>query len=208
MTTTRYDLEHRLRLHFENDTYYSTDDILNSIQDGYDEVTAFSGCILKSATFPILNNLSYYDMIALFPDFLSVYVMFNSVTKRWMIPASVRKLDQVRPDWETAAGTPEYFVPINHRYMCLFRKPVVDSYGSMYLFYKAIAPALSSQTDTILIPDDFVSALSDYCITDLWEQQQEFTKGGMHLEAYVRNLKQLQNWVHNQRVPDRLSSLK
>ena len=208
MTTTRYDVEHRMRLHFENDTYYSTDDILNSIQDGYDEVVAFSGCILKATSLPFVNNLSYYDMIALLPDFIGIVAIFNSVIKRWMIPTSARKLDQVRPDWETAAGTPEYFVPVNHRYMAIFRKPIVDGYGNFYLFYRAAAPTLASQTDPILIPDDYVNALSDYCITDLWEQQQEFTKGGMHLQAYIDNLKQLQTWVHSQRLPDRLSSLK
>lgn len=198
---TRTDLEHRLRLFFENNVYYSTDDFVNSIQDGYDESIAFSGAIVKATTIPFTAGVSYYDMLTLIPDYIGVHSIFNSVTKRWMIPTSIRKLDQNRNDWETAAGTPEYFVPINHRYVVIYRKPIVPAYGNMYVFYRASAPTLGASTD-ILIPEDYTACLEDYCIADLLEQQQEFTKAGIHLSTYIEDLEQIRVWIQNQRIPD------
>lgn len=193
-------LKHRLRLYFENDTYYSNFDLTNSIQDGYDECVAFSGCILKATSLPFVANLSYYDMIALIPDYIGVYSIFNAVTKRWMIPISRIKLDGFRPDWETSIGTPEYFVPVSHRYLALFRKPST-TYGDFYVFYRAAAPTLTD-TDSIQIPEDYTSALVDYNVSDLLEQQQEFSKASIHLQSYIENLEQLRVWVQNKRLPD------
>ncbi len=205
---TRQEQEHRLRLHFENDVYYSSDDFLNSIQDGYDEIVAFSGCILKAVSTPFVNGLSYYDMLTLFPDYIGCIALFNSTTKRWLVPTSTRKLDAIQPDWETRVGTPEAFVPINHRYVAIYRKPIVNNYGNIYMFYRASAPTLSSNSSTIEIPEEHQGVLDDYGITDLWEQQQEFTKAGSHLADYVESLRQLHNWVHSQRLPGRLPGLK
>lgn len=204
---TRVDVEHRLSLYFENDTYYTPYDLQNSIQDGYDEVISFSGAILKSATIPFTQNLSYYDMLTLLPDYIGVYAIFNNVTNRWMWPTSERKLDQVRPDWETSIGTPEYFVPKSHRYMAIFRKPSTALYGNMYVFYRASAPTLGD-SDVIQLPDDYVNALSDYCIADLLEQQQEFTKASLRLSSYMDNLEQLRVWIQNQRIPDMPNNLR
>jgi len=204
--STRADLEIRLRNYFENNTYYSSEDFLNSIQDGYDETVAFSGVNVKATTLTIQPNLSYYDFRTLIPDYLGLIALFNSVTRRWMIPTSVRKLDKIRPDWETCLGTPEYFVPITFRYLALFRKPAA-TYGDMYVFYVATAPTIG-QDDEIIIPADYQNALSDYCITDLLEQQQEFSKAMTRFKSYVDNLKELQRWAKAQRIPDRMPSLK
>lgn len=204
---TRHDLEHRIRNHFENDTYYSSDDVVNSIQDGYDETVVYTGLILKATTIPFTSLLSYYDMITLIPDFMAVVAIFNSVTRKWMIPTSLRKLDQVRPDWETAYGTPMYFAPVSHRYVAIFMKPLAVGYGDMYIFYKATAPQ-AADTDTILIPEDYNHCLIDYVISDLWEQNQEWGKAGVHLQAYQESLEDLRLWMKSQRLPDRLPGLR
>ena len=167
---------------------------------------AISGCILKATTLTFTAGLSYYDMISLIPDFLGVYAIFNLAIKRFMLPTSIRKLDQDRIDWETALGTPYYFCPVSHRYMAIYKKPGSSGYGTMYVYYKAIAPALSSNTD-ILIPQDSLQTLEDYVISDLWEQNQEWGKAAVHLNAYGENLQDLKNLI-NGRQPDRLPQLR
>lgn len=203
---TRTEQETRLRNYFENNDYYSSFDFLNSIQDGYDEVIAFSGCIVKAAVLPFTAGLTYYDLITLLGDYIGVISIYNTVTNRWMCPTSERKLDQLRPDWETCYGTPELFYPVNHRFLAIYRKPLV-TYGNFYIYYIASAPTLGP-TDTIQIPVDYNDALEDYCITDLQEQAQEFTKALNRFASYQESIHILQRWAKSQRQPDRLPNLR
>lgn len=203
---TRDELQVRLQNYFENNTYFSNTDFVASIQDGYDEAIAATGVIIKATTLPFQKDLSYYDLRTLIPDYLGIIAIFNSLTKRWLIPTSVNKLDRHRYDWEICYGTPEYFSVISFRYMALFRKPHVDNYGTMFVYYAATAPTLGA-SDTILVPDDYLTTLEDYSITDLQEQQQEWNKAGRHFEAYMSNLEDLRVWCKNRRMSDRVPSL-
>lgn len=205
---TRTELEQRIRAFFENDNYYSTSDVLNSMQDGYDEVVAFSGCILKSVAIPFEANKTYYDLITLIPDYVGVFAIFNQGIKRWMQSSSLRKFNLDRPDWETALGVPYHFSVISHRWMAIYKKPGSADYGNMDIFYVASAPALSLDSSVIQIPDDQVTALSEYIETDLWEQNQEWTKAGNHLASYVNKLQGLTQWSKNMRMADRIPGLK
>lgn len=204
------ELSARVADHFANPNYYEGIDISAAIQDGYDEVAAFTGCIVKSATISFVNALTYYDMISLIPDYIGIYAAFNSVTSRWMLPTSLRKLDRafngVLTSWEVTTGSPEFFVPVSHRYVAIYRKPIIDNYGDMVVFYRASAPVLGS-TDEILIPGDHVQCLENYTITDLLEQNQEFTKAGDRLQEYVKTLDLLRVYAQNQRFPVKAAGL-
>lgn len=197
----------RLQNFFENNIYYTSEDLNNSIQDGYDETVALSGCILKATSIPFTKNTTFYDMLNLIPDYIGVVAVFNATIRRWMWPLSMRKLDQVRIDWETAPGTPWYFIPVSHRYMAIYKKPNVDGYGNMFIYYVAAAPTLAP-TDTIQIPDDYANALMDYCIMDLWEQNQEWEKAAVHFGVYREMMEELRVWSKNKRMSDRQLSLK
>jgi hypothetical protein len=202
----RVQLQTRLQNHFQNSVYYSGANLNDSIQDGLDEVCAFSGCLFKSATLPFVNNLTYYDLLTLLPDYIGVVAMFNAVTRRFLFPKTRRKFNQVRIDWETAGGTPWYFSPVSHRYVAIYKKPLVPNYGNFYIFYRASAPTLNDST-AIPIPDDHITCLESYCKADLWEQNQEFSKGGTELNTYIASLEQLRVYM-GKKDPDRMVSLR
>lgn len=204
---TRDQLKERLRARFENNVYYTDADFNAAIQDGYDEVAAFSGCILKTASLEFVGGQTYYDMITLLPDYLGAVALFNQVTKRWIIPSSLRKFDEDRYDWETAVGTPWYFTVLSHRYLAFYKKYVGEDPGSFLMFYKASAPTIEADDD-FLIADQYIKAPEDYIITDLWEQNQEWTKAGVHLKDYQTTLLQLVTYVHSRRLPDRAPQLR
>lgn len=208
MSTTRTLLEARIRAFFENDNYYSTTDIVNSMQDGYDEVCALTGVILKSVVIPYIAKQTYYDLITLIPDFVGVFAIFNHSIKRWMLPSSTRKFNLDRPDWETAYGVPYYFSVISHRYMAIYKKPSVSDAGNMDIFYIARANQLTADSSVIQIPDEHLTALSEYIETDLWEQNQEWTKATSHLKSYVENCQELYHWAKQNRNHDRIPGLK
>lgn len=204
---TRVDLQTRLQNHFNNPNYYDVQSLNDSIQDGMDEVAAFTGCIYASASLPFTINVSYYDMLTLLPNYIGVVAIFNAVINRWLIPTSEKHLDQVRIDWESAYGTPYYFYPKNHRYVAIYKKPANVGYGNMYVYYMASAPLLNDSTP-IPIPDDHITALESYCIRDLWEQQQEFGKASDYTEVYGKNLETLRVYMRNRRNSDRQMSLR
>lgn len=182
------------------------DDLNASIQDGVDEVCAFSGCIYKSASLDFIPNKTYYDLPSLLPDYIGLVALFNTVVKRWMIPTSSKKLDRERIDWEACYGTPWWFVPINYRYMAIFRKPI-SAYGKMYIYYIAAAPTLTDDIP-IPIPDDHITALEQYTLTDLWEQNQEISKASENIQMYISNLEELRVYMRNKRNSDRYISLR
>jgi hypothetical protein len=204
----RGDLKHNLQNHFNNTVYYTDVDLTDSIQDGLDEVVAFTGCVYKSAVLPFTKNTTYYDMLTLLPDYIGVVAIFNDVMHRWMWPTSLRKLEQQRVDWDTIGGTPYYFTPINHRYVAIWYKPLVENYGNMVIYYRAAAPILTSDGDQIPIPEEHTDALEHYCITDLWEQAQEWGKSSDQIKDYITHINDLRVYIRNKRNPGRLPSLK
>lgn len=204
---TRLDIQTRLQNHFNNSVYYTVDDLNNSIQDGLDEVCAFSGCIWNSATLNFNQFTTYYDLLTLLPDYIGIYAMFNMAIRRWMWPQSLKKFNQVRIDWDNAYGTPYYFVPINHRYVAIYMKPGAAHYGQMAIFYRASAPILSDAT-VIPIPDEYIEVLESYCKADLWEQAQEFSKAESEFKVYTSLLEKFRILMRNKRNADRTVSLR
>lgn len=204
---TRVDIQVRLQNFFQNPQYYQTIDMNDSIQDGMDEIAAATGCIFQSATLPFTANTTYYDLLTLLPNYLGVVAIYNAVINRWLLVTSILKINQVRIDWETAAGTPYYFVPVSHRYIAIYKKPIVPDYGNMYIFYVASAPLLTDSTP-IPIPDDHIQALESYNIQDLWEQNQEWTKASNYFDTYRKNIETLRVYMQNKRNPGRMISLR
>lgn len=205
---TRVDLQARLMNYFnQNNIYYDVPTMNDVIQDGLDEVFAFSGCGYNSAVLPFIPNKTYYDMLTLFPDYLGVYAIFNRTMNRWMFPTSLRKLDNVRIDWETTIGTPYYFVPVSHRYLAIWMKPSAPTYGNMFILYRSSAPTIFDNTQ-IPIPDDHIQSLENFCITEMFEMQQEFTKAGLMLPQYQKDLDLLTTYMREKQNPSRAQNLK
>lgn len=191
---------------FQNPSYYKDIDLTDSIQDGVDEIVAFTGCNYGTAVIPFVANLSYYDFLTLIPDYVGVIAIYNTTTRLWMTPLSLGKLDLILPDWEISIGTPEYFCPINHRYVVIHRKPGAANYGNMYVLYRASAPTLGDNIN-IPVPLEYSQLVESYMKMDLWEQNEEFTKAGKEFGTYQQQLEKLHNLVHSKRQMDRLPSL-
>lgn len=202
-------VEHRQRLlnFLGNPVYYTDQDLNDSIQDGVDEICAFTGAIYKSAVLPFTQYTTYYDLLTLLPDYIGAVAIFNRTIKRFLIPSSLKKFNNSRIDWDTAYGTPIYFAPISHRYVAIYRKPSVIGYGDMVVFYRAAAPTLSDSTP-IPIPDEHLTCLESYNFVDLFEQAEEFTKAGSYFKNYLEDLNELRVLMRNQRNSDRMASLK
>lgn len=181
---------------FLNDAgvFYTGDDINDSMQDGYDEVSAYCGNIEKMVAIDFVPGLVYYDFRAIIPDFVSLIAIWNRRVKRWMTSCSGRDLDNLRENWEVAVGEPYLFWPINYRYVAIF--PTIAGIGEpttnkMYVVYKAAADTLSGDTEP-QIPDDLEEdILMHYVTMDMFEQAEEWTKAGEHRKHYIEKIDDL-----------------
>jgi len=205
--STRVDLQTRIQQFFQNQPYYQSIDMNDSLQDGVDEIAAVTGCIYGSVELPFTANTTYYDMLTLIPNYIGVIAIFSTGINRFLIPTSISKLDQDRIDWEIAAGTPYYFCPISHRYIAIYKKPITSGYGNMFVYYRASAPTLTD-TLAIPIPEDHMYALEAYSEMDLLEQNQEWNKATAMYQNYRDELTKLREYMRNKLNPDRVKSLR
>lgn len=205
---TRGELKTQIANYFENSPYYQGEpDLNNSIQDGYDELIAYAGLRPTKGTFPITNGKTYYDLKTLLPDFVAVIALFNPVTKRWLSPTSLTKLERYGQSWETVSGSPYFFVSVSWRYIAIHPKPVVDGYGNMIIYYMAQAPLLVDDGTVIDSTDEGVSVIEQYVRTDLLEMGQEWSKAGNQFISYLDDLEQYRKKMQ-QRAVDRIPMLR
>lgn len=202
-TNTRDGIANRIRLNLNDEgvKFYSPSDLNDSIQDGYDEIAAYTGCIEKVTTLSWVANLTYYDFHALIPDFLAVKGIFNGRIKRWMLPGSSREFDGYRIDWEMANNEPQWFYPANWRWIAFFPQPAVSA-GVFYPWYAAQADILTG-TSIPQIPPDNYTVLEYYVTADLLDQSEEWTKAQHYWKLYLSNLEEFRTDVRSRKLPDK-----
>ena len=147
MALTRDDIAARVRsnLHDSCITYYSADDINDSIQDGYDEVVAIARTITNDSAITLTDETSYYNLASLISDYIHVVALFNDNTSRWFDYYAHVLLRELRSDWELAKGESEGFTVWDGRWISVFPRLTTAS-GTFTVIYKASANTLSSAT--------------------------------------------------------------
>lgn len=190
MALTRLDLKDRVR--FSTDTaagIFLTEANLNeSVQDAYDETVLAGGLIDRCVDIEMESKLVYYDLPTLIPDFYAMVGLYNLNTKRWMIPVLMRVLDEMRDDWEVMRGQPEWFCPINFRYVAV-SPTLTEAVGSFRVYYLATAPTLGGDSETLEVPDGYEEVLQRYAECDVLEQTQEYTKAANNFRKFVEGIK-------------------
>lgn len=167
-------------------TFYSADDVNDALQDGYDDIAVFSGCIQKTANLTLLDNTVYYDIPAAISDFFAVVAAYNNNSNRWLEFQPLKHFDGVRIDWELWTGEPLFGSISNFRYLA-FIPHQVDAVGTITIWYRALAPVLSGST-VPLIHTDEQDLLELYATADLLDQAEEYTKADSYWEQYFTRL--------------------
>lgn len=176
-------------------TFYSEEDIAESVQDAYDDVAFQTQCIVKrvSLDFPLKPYINFREHVV---DFMSTIAIYNGNTNRWLLDCfTLREFDKMRDDWELWTGTP------NYRASASFELEVILPYYSsapteqMTLVYAASAPTITSNDDEILIAVDFKDLLEQYAMADLLEQAEEFSKALEFWNLYIQGVEDYKDRV-------------
>lgn len=172
----------RLNLDDAGVTYYQDSDIQTSIQDAYNDVAVFTGCIQEQASIDLVNNLTYYDMPSLISDFFTVVAIRNNTTNRWMDADSLKGFDNIRWDWELWEGQPLFYAPVNFRYIAVIPRMVTAS-GSLEIWYRATADILEGDSIPQIHAQE-ITLLEWYATGDLLDQAQEYLKADTWWDQY------------------------
>lgn len=167
----------RADLNDQGVTFYTDTDILDSLQDGCDQLVLRSGLIETHIDISFQANEGYYDLSTLIPNFYAVTQIYHNVTKRWLVPLTTSDYDGIRDDWELWTGTSEYFTPIDPKRIVVVPRPPTSN-GTMKVYYKAKAPTLTPATD-LPFPADISTVPEHYATADLLEQAREYSKASI-----------------------------
>src|SRR6266705_129132 len=179
-------------------TFYSADDINDSVDDSYQEIAALTQCIIKK-TIVSFQTTPYYDFKVLgINDFLAVTAIFNNNNNRWLRDnITYRDLDLLRSNWETWVCTPSFWLPASYKYTI-----IVPNYSNISglqpfdLYYWATAPAVVD-ANTPLIANDMQKLIEWYGIADLIEQAEEFTKASIYWQQFFEGIEEYSQRVKN-----------
>lgn len=187
MTRDEIAVNVRINLNDLGVTFYSDDDVNDSLQDGYDDIAVFTGCIQKQTNLTQTNDTTYYDMISSISDFFAIVAAYNNTSNRWIYFNPLKSFDLIRIDFELWAGIqPEYGAISNFRYV-LFLPRLASASGTITVWYRATAPTLAG-SDTPLIHSDEQSLLELYATADLLDQAEEYKKADAYWVPYFEGL--------------------
>jgi len=167
-------------------TFYSTDDLTDSVTDAYKDINLKTHCIIKkSAGLSWIANLSYIDFRTdyLITDYIATTAIYNNNTNRFLDDnMSLQQFNLIRWDWEINTGEPDSWAPSDFKRIAIMPRQA-SANGTFDLFYWADTPSFVD-TDTPLIATDMQDLIEKYCVADLLEQAEEFVKAQTWWEEY------------------------
>ncbi len=185
-------------------TFYSEDDLTDSLQDAYDDVAFQAKCIVKSTSLDFLLS-PYIDFSLYISDFLQVTAIFNLNTNRWLQDnLSIRDFDKLRSDWELWSGTPQWWSPADIKMNVILPYYASAPLYQMTVYYNAQAPTITDDSESPLIALNFQKLLEWYCTGDMLEQAEEYTKAGGFFAQYTPALDEYKEAVQLQAKRDLL----
>jgi hypothetical protein len=188
-----------------NNTYYSTTEVNDAIQDAYDEVALYAKTIEQQGEISLAANTGYYNLRSLFSNFYSPIGVFNELDGRWLTPTSTMKLDAMRLDWELMTGSPKWVFMASPEYLCVVPRPSA-SVGVLTLHYNACAPTLTDTT-TIIVPEETKTIIPSYALMQMHEQAREFQKALDYEKDYEKDLRDTATFMARRASPDRMYTL-
>ncbi len=200
-----------------NSVRFTDDDLNESLQDAYDDIAALTQCFTKSTTLNWEGGLAYYDFKSLgVGDYLGTTAIFNHVTNMFLCDdMSTRNFDQLRRDWETWNGSPQYWSPVSPSRIAIAPHYVPTTGGGAFnpyafsnayyigsgslgifdLYYYATAPVLTSDNQVPLIATDVHDLFEFYVTADMHEQDEQYVKADDFWAKYYEGVDEYKDRV-------------
>ena len=190
--------------------FWTAADINTALNEAYEELSDSSEWHERNAILKLLSKRTYNDLrfaLGSGEIVLTLKHAYNSTTRRWLDPVELRDLDyRTFHQWEDITGEPEKFFLRGLFWLGTFPKQNTDS-GNLKLYYTAIPPAMSADTDEPGFPEEFQHGLIEYALGDLLAQEGETQKGLAHFREYLIYEAGLTGYAQGRISLDRISKL-
>lgn len=181
-------------------TFFTDNNIDESIQDGYDSTINLLLPLTDVQSINFTSNLIYYNLYNAVLNYLHVLAIYNNNTDRWLDFRTIKWLEDRRNDWELTEGQPEVFTLVDYKYIALWPTLSTAS-GSMDIFYKKKGNQLIS-TDSIDILDIEPDLVEWYSTADCLEQIEEFEKAKNYFQFFTGSVRTGQKLIQGRAGKD------
>lgn len=189
-------------------TYYSSDDLFDSFDDGYEEVALYTGVIEKYTTLPLIDDTVYYNLYESINDYIRPFAIYNPDINDWMSHKDHSYFRKIRADWERATGSSEFYSFMDFQRIAVFPHKSTANGTELEVFYKARPVKPVSLDTTPEIPEQFQVVLQFYMMSDLFAQATEWTKANIYFQKYFEKLNELDTYVNTRSYPNRIHMLR
>lgn len=168
----------------DDPTYWSRADVIDALNEGYEEITDATEWYEVTLPLPLLARRTYFDLNTLGINVLTLLHIHNSTTQRWLTWLTHRQLDGHNREWMYINGEPEWSFRRGLNWLGLFPYSAAD-YGRLKLSATAMVRRMAHGFETPGFPEEFHRGLVDYALAELKFQDHEADTA---LEWYVSYL--------------------
>jgi hypothetical protein len=177
----------RVNLNDAGITFFSADDINDSVQDAYDDIAFQTHCIVKKTSLDF-ETRPYQAISTQISDYLTTLAIFNKNNNRWLLDClTVRDFDKIRVDWELWTGTPLFWAAASFQLNVILPSYATVPSSQMDVYYAAQAPTVVD-ADSPLVAVDYQDLFEFYSTADLLEQNEEYVKASPYWELYMSKI--------------------
>lgn len=175
--------------------YFSDRDVDDAINDGYMEMSDQTEWFEETLDLSLVTSRPYYDLFSIIGCFfLSIKPAFDRQTNRWLVPSTVRGLDNNDRRWERVVGEPQRIFLRGLRWLGIY--PRIHSDGNLIkLYYTRLPEPLCADTDEPGFPETYHDGCVHFAIADLFAQDAETKFALDSWQDYLFFETGLQQWV-------------
>lgn len=195
MATSLSDIRSSVRTRYESSGTVRLDNtrLDNAINDGIEELSERTEAFESFAVVPIKSGRTYYDIRNLLPDTaIKVTSVWLPDENWWLTYMPPRKFTW--REWERTNGSSRNWFMRGLYFLGVFPHLNANT-GVMHVYFKHTHPILSNTFDIIMVPEDFVEAVEEYALYDLYCQDRETGKALMHWAGFQERAKDLRDLV-------------
>jgi hypothetical protein len=189
----------RLRESSSSPVFWTLDDVKDSINEGYGEISDSSEWFERVKVVDLLKLRPYYDVYSYLDKcFLRIDVAFNETTSRWLTHEHHATFDARDPRWEQRVAEPDHLLFRGIRWLSYWPYKGVES-GRIRQYFVSVPPTLCDDTDEPGFPEQYHYGLVEYAVYDLLAQDNEVNLALEAWQAYQGYDQGLSSWV-NKRI--------
>ena len=184
--------------------HFTSEDLSDSIQDGYELVSMLCETVEKVEQITIPSGSQIVDITTLVSDYYRCFAIYSEELHRWLSPRSFPNIQQFGLRWGNDTGNIRDWCPLGEKHILFYPSP--NAAQVLQFFYKAEADILTSDSVPIFF-EDCHKVLEYYACSDLLDQNLEYTKSLKYYNLFQAELDEISQRLQSRGMKSRILEL-